>query len=69
MVVVENTRLVEIVGRADRGPFQNLRKGDQFRLFEADGTPVDDGGLCVALEDPFTTEQGVLGVRCDPVTP
>lgn len=36
-------RVAEIIDRPGRHAFRDLRVGDVFRLFEADGSPVDGG--------------------------
>jgi len=45
-------------------PFEGLRKGDVFRVFEPDGTPVDEGLSARALTDAVRDEHGVWGLQC-----
>lgn len=40
--------------------FDQLRAGDVFRLFETDGTPVDGGQVCIALENARDAARGVV---------
>ena len=66
-------RLVEIIGPRVgmdgglRRPFRDLRKGDVFRLFEGDGTPVDEGRWYHVDEDPHEDGFGISVVRVTPV--
>lgn len=66
-------RLVEIIGSCVgmdggllRRPFRDLRKGDVFRLFEGDGTPVDEGRWYHVDEDPYEDCFGISVVRVTP---
>lgn len=46
-------------------PFEQLRKGDTFRMFEPTGEPVLDenkNNIFYANSDPYLTEEGVYGV-------
>lgn len=43
---------------------QDLRPGDKFRLFEADGAPVDNGVISTALGAPYPTGN-TWGIQTD----
>lgn len=67
------TRKVEVisVGQWLEIPFKELRVGDLFRMFEANGDPADDGEICVALRDAKLSpardgENTIAGVWCEP---
>lgn len=45
---------------------QNLDIDDVFRLFEPDGTPVDDGQMWIVLKLPYFSD-GVWGAACEPI--
>jgi hypothetical protein len=40
-------------------PFVELKKGHIYRMFDPDGTPVDDGEVSVATSDAQPTDDGV----------
>lgn len=45
--------------------FEDIRKGDKFWVFEADGVAVDDGVLCLALANAVSGgTEGVPGIKC-----
>lgn len=39
-------------------PFETIRIGDVFRMFESDGTPVDGGAVFECVSDPVPCEPG-----------
>lgn len=43
---------------------KDIRKGDRFRMFEPDGSPVDGGVVSTALGDPYPTVR-TWGVQVD----
>lgn len=43
-------------------PFSTLKRGDIFRLFESDGTPVDNSEACVARADAVL-QDSVWGIE------
>lgn len=46
-------------------PFEQLRKGDTFRMFEPTGEPVLDkskNNIFIAHSDPYLTKEGVYGI-------
>ena len=47
-------------------PFGQLKKGDVFHIVDADGSPVMDRTVCIALEDaqPASEQEGFWKVRC-----
>ncbi len=70
---VINNRVVSI--RKEDGtwtnlqPFKTLSMGDIFKLYEEDGTLTDEGmntEVCVCTSEVTSTEDGVLGVQCEP---
>jgi hypothetical protein len=53
-------------------PWQQLKKGDIFRLVNPDGSLADEGTIrevCTALSDAEPAEVGVWSVQCDPCGP
>lgn len=67
-MTTQDTRKVEKLadGTWHEVPFSELRKGDDFRLFEPDGEPVvDPDGKTIwrALSDPFINAKGQLAIE------
>jgi len=67
--VKKNTRTAEVLvnGYWQNMTFQRIGKGDVFRLFEEDGSPVDHGQVCIAEEPARASKDGVYGVKCKPL--
>lgn len=42
--------------------FDDLKKGDNFRMFEPDGTPVEYGDIFVALSDAYDNGRSEISV-------
>ena len=49
----EDSETLQVAGHWEQIPFTSLEKGHIFRLFEDDGSPVDDGEVSVALGDAY----------------
>lgn len=43
---VDRRAEILVAGYWKEWPFGEMREGDVFRMFEQDGTPVDDGQIC-----------------------
>jgi len=50
-------------------PFREIEKGDTFRLFERDGSPVEGATACLAMDDPKPTpaNEKVWGIEAHPI--
>lgn len=67
---MNKTRKVEVFSEKGQKwieiPFEILRRGDKFRMFEDTGEPVMDGNknhIFIATSDPYLTEEGVYGIK------
>lgn len=65
---MSDVRRTEILTRTQKWKsisFEQLRKGDVFRMFEPTGEPVLDGNknnIFYANSDPYLTEEGIYAI-------
>lgn len=62
--MIEPTRTAEVLvaGHWQAIPFKDLKEGDIFRLFEEDGTAVDDGEIYEAETSAYVND-GLLTIK------
>lgn len=49
-------------------PFMKLKKGDVFRQFDDDDTPIETGDPFIATSDAFFGQNQIGTINCDPYT-
>ena len=67
--MMSNLRITEVFCKKTQDwieiPFEHLKKGDKFRMFESTGEPVldkDKNNIFYANSYPYLTEDGVYGI-------
>jgi len=64
-----NTRKCEVLieGRWSVLPFEDMKAGHVYRLFEPDGEPESGGQICLALSDAYLNDLGIWTVKTEPM--